>query len=96
LRNLDVCFTPSLWEGFNLPLVEAQAAGTLGVAFDTGAHPEVTPMLFSDMRELLAAIERYADDRHLLWSHSKLCYHFVRDRFSWSRASQQAIELLSS
>lgn len=95
LRDLDVFFSPSLWEGFNLPLVEAQAAGTLGVAFDTGAHPEVTPVLFSDMQELFTAIRGYLDDRHLLWSQSKLCYHFVRDRFSWRRASQQAAEFLS-
>nr|WP_284444276.1 glycosyltransferase family 4 protein [Methanoculleus bourgensis] len=37
----DVYATASLWEGFNLPLVEAQACGKPVVAFDVGAHSEV-------------------------------------------------------
>jgi len=31
----------SLWEGFNLPLVEAQAQGKAVIAYDCWAHPEV-------------------------------------------------------
>jgi len=37
----DVYATASLWEGFNLPLAEAQACGKPVVAFDIGAHSEV-------------------------------------------------------
>ena len=37
----DVYATASLWEGFNLPLAEAQACGKPVVAFDIGPHPEV-------------------------------------------------------
>jgi glycosyltransferase involved in cell wall biosynthesis len=37
----DVYATASLWEGFNLPLVEAQACGKPVVAFSIGPHPEV-------------------------------------------------------
>ena len=37
----DVYATCSLWEGFNLPLVEAQACGKPVVAFDIGPHREV-------------------------------------------------------
>jgi glycosyltransferase involved in cell wall biosynthesis len=33
--------TASLWEGFNLPLVEAQACGKPVIAFNIGPHPEV-------------------------------------------------------
>ena len=32
----------SLWEGFNLPLVEMQWCGRPVLAFSLGAHPEVT------------------------------------------------------
>mgnify|MGYP001338172556 CR=1 FL=1 len=37
----DVYATASLWEGFNLPLVEAQMCGKQVVAFNIGAHSEV-------------------------------------------------------
>lgn len=37
----DVYASASLWEGFNLPLVEAQACGKPVVAFYCCAHPEV-------------------------------------------------------
>jgi len=37
----NVYATCTLWESFNLPLVEAQASGKPVVAFDIGPHPEV-------------------------------------------------------
>ena len=37
----DVYATCSLWESFNLPMVEAQACGKPVVAFDVGAHEEI-------------------------------------------------------
>ncbi len=37
----DVYATASLWEGFNMPIVEAQACGKPVIAFDLGPHPEV-------------------------------------------------------
>jgi len=33
--------TASLWEGFDLPVAEAQACGKKVVAFDIGSHPEI-------------------------------------------------------
>jgi len=37
----DVYATATLWEGFDLPIAEAQACGKPVVAFDIGPHPEV-------------------------------------------------------
>lgn len=37
----DVYATASLWEGFDIPCVEAQACGKHAVAFDVGSHKEV-------------------------------------------------------
>ena len=37
----DVYTTCTLWEGFDIPIVEANLTGKPAVAFDIGAHPEV-------------------------------------------------------
>ena len=37
----DVYTTATLWEGFDMPIVEAYSCGKPSVAFDIGAHPEV-------------------------------------------------------
>ena len=37
----DLYVTSSLWEGFNLPLAEAQACDKKVVAFDVCSHPEI-------------------------------------------------------
>jgi glycosyltransferase involved in cell wall biosynthesis len=87
LRQLDVFLSFSLWEGFNLPLAEAQALGTVGLAFDTGAHPEVTPLVLGNVDDAVAQIRAYDRNRELLLQHSQLCWHFVRQRFSWDRCA---------
>jgi glycosyltransferase involved in cell wall biosynthesis len=37
----DIYTSASKWEGFNLPLLEAQSFGRPAVAYNIGAHPEV-------------------------------------------------------
>jgi 1,2-diacylglycerol 3-alpha-glucosyltransferase len=41
LQNCSMYVTASLWEGLNLPLLEAQACGKPVIAFDHCSHPEV-------------------------------------------------------
>jgi glycosyltransferase involved in cell wall biosynthesis len=41
LAAADLYLSTSRWEGFDLPLAEAQFQGTPAVAFDAGAHGEV-------------------------------------------------------
>ena len=39
--DADLYTTATLWEGYDLPIVEAAACGTPAIAFDIGAHPEI-------------------------------------------------------
>lgn len=94
LRSLDVVLSPSLWEGFNLPLVESQALGTLAIAFDTGAHPEVTPFICSSVAEMHGLLVRLASDKQLLETHSKTSYNFVRSRFTWRQSGKDLLAVI--
>ena len=95
LRGLDVFVSCSLWEGFNLPLAEAQAVGTVGLAFDVGAHPEVTPFVMGGIADVVAQLRAYSDKPSLLQAHSAAAYRFVRGRFSWSETTQSLLEAVS-
>jgi glycosyltransferase involved in cell wall biosynthesis len=88
LRGLDVFVSLSLWEGFNLPLVEAASQGTVSIGYDVGAHPEVTPIVVANQTELLTLLEAYASDRRLLADHSRLCYDYVWQRFLWDYSAE--------
>lgn len=95
LRTIDVFVSPSQWEGCNLPLVEAQALGTPGLAFDTGAHPEFTPLVFPSLNLLARQIVAYDDDRSgLLRQHGRAGYTFVRETMSWEQATHRLADLI--
>jgi glycosyltransferase involved in cell wall biosynthesis len=88
LRDLDVLISPSLWEGFNLPLVEAQASGTVGLAFDVGAHPETTPYLMSTLDDAADLLGAWRDDREELARASRSAYRFARSKFTWDQSAR--------
>lgn len=95
LRELDVFISPSRWEGMNLPLVEAQALGTPGLAFDTGAHPEFTPLMFRSVADVALQVAAYDSDREgLLAAHGAGAYAFVRGRLRWQEAAEQMARLI--
>ncbi len=96
LRQLDVFFSPSLWEGFNLPLVEAQASGTVAIAFDVGAHPEVTPFVFKGLDEIENQIQLWMNDFDLLKQNSAQAYFFARKKFVWSNVASTFSDQLES
>lgn len=95
LRSIDVFVSPSQWEGCNLPLVEAQALGTPGLAFDTGAHPEFTALVFPSLNLMARQIVAYDDDRGgLLRRHGRAGYTFVRSTMSWEQTTHRLAELI--
>ena len=93
LENLDVFVSTSLWEGFNLPLIEAQASGTVGLAFDVGAHPEVTPLVVRNQDDMMSLIEHYCRNQDVLQEHSGLCHRWVLKKFRWESAAKSSLEL---
>ena len=93
LRDIDVFVTASLWEGTNLPLVEAQSLGTPGLALDTGAHPEFTPLVFDSPAAMAMQIDRYWQLPELLAAHGRMSYRFVRDRFVWAATAREIARL---
>ena len=96
LQELDVFVSCSLWEGFNLPLVEAARAGTACIAFDSGAHPEVTPLVVSDTHAALSLLRAYAGNRDLLARHSRLCARHIQQQFRWETAALALMKLLGA
>lgn len=66
----DVYVTASRWEGFDLPLLEAQSFGKPVVALNIGAHPEVVAdgesgFLVDNMNDLGKAVLALAADKDL-------------------------------
>jgi glycosyltransferase involved in cell wall biosynthesis len=88
LRDIDILVSPSLWEGFNLPVVEAQASCTVALAFDTGAHPETTPFIASSLDDLKRNVRNWEEDRDQLYKDSLTAYEFVRKEFQWKRSAE--------
>lgn len=85
----DVYTTATMWEGFNLPLVEAQACGKPVVAFNMGPHPEVvkdgeTGFLVppGDTSALAKAMIKLLKDDNLRQEIGKNACKVVRERFT--------------
>lgn len=84
----DVYATCSLWENFNLPVVEAQACGKPVVAFSVCSHPEVvinkkTGLLVPprDIRAFADAIIKILSNKNLAREMSENARRFVKERF---------------
>ena len=88
LRGLDIFVSPSMWEGFNLPIVEAQALGTVGIGFDAGAHPETALHLAKSTDDAISMIEHWSIDRKHLALACNRAYEYVRTQFDWDSTAQ--------
>lgn len=66
IRSCDLAVSFSRWEGFNLPLAEAQALGRPCLVFPSGAHAEVVAdpwLLCRDLEEMDAKIRAWMEGR---------------------------------
>ena len=85
----SVYATATLWEGFNLPLAEAQACGKPVVAFNIGPHPEVvidgkTGHLSppKNIHTMAAAIRSLLTDDDAREKMGKKAAEFIREKFA--------------
>ena len=90
----DIYASPSLWEGFNLPLVEAAWFGVPAIAYDVAAHPETTASILvssaAAFREQLGRLVFSAKSREKLGEVSR-----ARSlRFSWEITYRKFAQLL--
>ena len=96
LQDLDIFLSLSLWEGFNLPLVEAQASGKLAIGFDAGAHPEVTPLIVTNLNELTTLLLSLNKNRELLYQYTVKSQQFCLKKFNWEATIDSTLKLLSN
>jgi len=90
----DVYLSPSLWEGFDLPLVEAQYLGIPAVALSTGAHPEVCPFHYSRIEELVYSLKLMLIDDEYRKRCADTCRKYVTDKFTWKKNGEMLISVL--
>jgi glycosyltransferase involved in cell wall biosynthesis len=86
----DVVASASCWEGFNLPLVEAQFYGRPVVAFCAGAHPEVVApsgALVADRAEFVDALELLLSDPAARRRRGEEARAFAQ-RFRWANTAR--------
>lgn len=96
LRLSYVYISPSKWEGFNLPLAEAQSIGTPVVCYNIAAHPEVvlegkTGFLVRSRSEFRRNIEYLIEHPKIRKKMSEKCIVFAK-KFSWKKN----VEILES
>ena len=89
LRLSYVYISPSKWEGFNLPLAEAQSVGTPVVCYKVAAHPEVvkdkkTGFLARSEREMREYIEYLLKHPGIRKKMSNECVIFAKN-FTWEK-----------
>ena len=99
-RGASVFVWPSLYEGFGIPILEAQASGVPVVSSNAGVMPEVTgdSAVLADPKDtesIASAIQRVLTDEAL---HSDLVMKGFENikRFSWDESAQKLHDIITS
>lgn len=105
LENAAVFLFPTLYEGFGLPILEAQAAGTPVVASDNSSIPEIVESVGHDespsallvdprnARQIAEAAYKLISDKNLRDDIIKRGFANVK-RFSWEKCAKEIAEVL--
>lgn len=86
-KACDIYTTCSKWEGFDLPVAEAQSFRKPVVCYDIGAHPEVaqngtTGFLVKEQAQFIHKLDKLITDRTLREQMGHAGYRFSQD-FHW-------------
>jgi len=97
LSNAELFVFPSLYEGFGLPILEAQQAGVALACSTAGSLPEVAGQaaIFFDPRSVTSmanAIRRALNDSDLRRSLQELGRENLK-RFSWTKAATETLAI---
>jgi glycosyltransferase involved in cell wall biosynthesis len=100
LKNADVFVFPSFYEGFGIPVLEAQRVGTPVVASSTSSFPEVlkdSALLVNPYR-----VSEIADAIHKIISRPELRNELIKrgfeniQRFSWPKCAEETLKIISN
>ncbi|MGH6985829.1 MAG: glycosyltransferase [Caulobacteraceae bacterium] len=87
MAECDLGISTSMWEGFNLPLVEMQHLGRLALAFNVAAHPEVVAhplQLCRDAKEMVERSRMMLSDRTFYEMHYAPALKAFSKRLRWA------------
>lgn len=99
----DIFCFPSLWEGFGLPLVEAQACGKPVVAFNHCAMPEIVrsnetgilvpPKNLKKLSEALIRLLKNEDERVKMGENG---WKLVKKYFTWDKTVKETLSVYNA
>jgi len=100
LTGTDVFVFPSFYEGFGMPILEAQAAGVPVVASNTSSIPEITnnsALLVEpkNPEQIAQAVYKMIDDKTLRDKLIELGFDNVK-RFSWEKCARETLRIITS
>src|SRR3990167_7427 len=98
VSGADVYVLPSLWEGFGIPVIEAQACGTPAVVSNTSSLPEVvgnSAFLVDpeNVNSIANGIKKVLTNEELRRDLIKRGYANVK-RFSWQKCAEATLDTL--
>ncbi len=94
IESLDAFVSPSLWEGCNLPIIEAQALGCPAISFDTGAHPEFGAFVCGSVEEAGRLLSIWADTPGLCEQAARYAQQMTVEGLSWDISTDLLISAL--
>jgi glycosyltransferase involved in cell wall biosynthesis len=97
-KNASVFVFPSLYEGFGIPILEAQASGVPVIASNNSSIPEIVgnSVLLIDPRDpkkIAEAILRVLNDNNLRRDLISKGYENIK-RFSWEKCARETLDFI--